>query len=323
MCSCSSRSSFSTGQAPLAIPGLLQGYDRRQSFFATLPPNLSFQLSLHETVARANLALIENGLRFENVHQERAMGNLLKIFEDEISSLEVKALELLPIDKLYLGISRLMVQVMSLYQSALTVELVSRIRLYTTACNIIDLVNDLDRTSQLVPYATTYIYLGVLLSGATLLRILKTPAPSTIDIDYFRTTFFSAVTLLKRMSIENNDGPAKAAMVLSQLWSSDRVFHRADGTVDRQLRIRSRLAMSLVFDCLWWWREEFISSHENETADGDTQNPVSLTEVRSSSDPEKFLDEQLTFDLGWPMNDDFSLEALGWQSGVGGIGFPP
>jgi len=71
------------------------------------------------------------------------------------------------------------------------------------------------------------------------------------------------MALAKKVSIENNDIPAKSTQVLKQLWMSNKVFmqdNEIEGSL--KLRIRSRLAMSLALDCLWWWKEEFGQSRE-------------------------------------------------------------
>lgn len=63
---------------------------------------------------------------------------------------------------------------------------------------------------------------------------------------------------MRESSLENDDLYARGAMILSQLWTSTRVFQGPDGIVDGlSLRIRTRLSMGVVFDCFWWWREEF------------------------------------------------------------------
>ena len=163
----------------------------------------------------------------------------------------------LALDHLDVLICRLTIQVIHLYESPGKVDTEGRIRLYTTARQLIGLVETLDKTVEPAAYSTAYIYPAVVLAAVVLLRLLKHSVAKGRDQDDLKPTFFSALNLLKRMSIENNDGAAKSAIMLSQLWTSDRVFRNRDGTTNFELRIRTRLAMSLVYDCTWWWREEF------------------------------------------------------------------
>jgi hypothetical protein len=39
-----------------------------------------------------------------------------------------------------------------------------------------------------------------------------------------KSSYFSAMALAKKVSIENNDIPAKSTQVLKQLWMSNKVF---------------------------------------------------------------------------------------------------
>ena len=77
------------------------------------------------------------------------------------------------------------------------------------------------------------------------------------------------------MSIINNDLPWRLAELMVQLWNGARVEQRSqlakmanngngNGVEPRtqiddslQLKVRCRMSMSLVFDSIWRWREEF------------------------------------------------------------------
>lgn len=118
---------------------------------------------------------------------------------------------------------------------------------------------ELDEASGILSYATLYMFYGILSSAFTLLRLLKGNSFTHIseNRESSESTFFSAVNLLRKMSVENDDLPIRNSLALSQLWTSKNLFMRSDGSKSSALRIRSRLAMSPVMDCLWWWREEF------------------------------------------------------------------
>lgn len=76
------------------------------------------------------------------------------------------------------------------------------------------------------------------------------------------------------MSVESNDSPAKAVIILNQLWNSSKAFRKADGSEYTALRIRSRLVLSPVLDAVWWWRDEFdplaraLNSTQGEQTEG-------------------------------------------------------
>lgn len=145
-----------------------------------------------------------------------------------------------------------MIQSMYLFQTPENIDLTCRTRMYVTASLIIDLLSSLDKTSQLVSHATTYICLGIILAAIILLRFLKGSFAKYIDYDSCKTSFFTALTMLKNASVENNDGPARFAMRLSHIYTGDQMFKMPDGSRNEALRVRSRLAMSVVFDTIWW-----------------------------------------------------------------------
>ena len=302
-----------------------------------VPASATFQLSLLNIVAKANIALLENGLRFESIHQERAMSILLKIFEDQVAEQELTSPDLTglnitrvfcepftdqtstDLDRLYLSIAQLSIQVMYLFQSASNVDLASRSRLYTTACAVIDKVSKLDRTQALVHYATMYIYLAVLIAACVLLRLYKTTFSKYLDLESCKATFFSAINILRKLSLENNDTPAKAAIMLSQLWTSNKVFRNADGSERSELRIKSFLEKSSVFDCVLWWKEEFRSDPVVASVQLGDRHYAAMDVASEKVPTDTFLpvpamddraDEELAFELGWALSDPFGLESI-------------
>lgn len=155
-------------KSPLGVHKFLKSTSSKSLAF-----DLDFEVSLHDLIARASTALIENGLKFESIHQERGMCIILKIFEDQVTDLENKYSPLLDIDKLYLSLSRLMLLSMYLFQSPDNIDLTCRTRLYCCASHVIDLLNNFDKSSELINTCTTYITLGTILAATILLRFLK------------------------------------------------------------------------------------------------------------------------------------------------------
>ena len=90
-----------------------------------------------------------------------------------------------------------------------------------------------------------------------LLRLLKTSFSRYIDVERAKAALFLGIGLHKRMSLQNDDLPARNGVALTQLWNSNRVFRKPNGTEAIALRIRSRLGGSVVLDGIVWWREEF------------------------------------------------------------------
>jgi hypothetical protein len=101
-----------------------------------------------------------------------------------------------------------------------------------------------------------YFFYATSISSFTILRLLKASTAQYMD-ENAKESFFLGVNVMKRLSTEANDGASRLSQTLTQLWNSEKAFKNPDGTEYTALRIRTRLAMSSVFDAIWWWREEF------------------------------------------------------------------
>ena len=68
---------------------------------------------------------------------------------------------------------------------------------------------------------------------------------------------------IRAISITSHDLPSRLAEVLVQLWRAGDVGKRGKRNVPAepdhplQLKVKCRMSMSLVYDCIWRWREEF------------------------------------------------------------------
>lgn len=147
---------------------------------------------------------------------------------------------------------------MHFYEASEQLEPANLVQLGITSCATINLMRELETSSALVSSSTFYIFHSLLLAATNLLRLLRGFEPQS-EHDYKRgeDTFYLAVTLMKRMSIANDDLAGRCSDLLSKLWTSQKLFRRADGSLAPEIRIRTRLVMSPLVDCLWWYREEF------------------------------------------------------------------
>jgi len=130
--------------------------------------------------------------------------------------------------------------------------------LYSTACLVLRHIDQLAQSGFLKLTAAPFFFtFAADLASVTILRLLKGSTAQYLDVESAKETFFLGVNLLKRLSVESNDIANRMAMILTQLWNSEKAFKRPDGSEHTALRIRTRLGMSPVFDVIWWWREEF------------------------------------------------------------------
>ncbi|KAK1142752.1 hypothetical protein N8T08_007384 [Aspergillus melleus] len=201
----------------------------------------------------------------------------------------------------------------------------------TTSCVIVDYLQGLSQKLSSLGTVPTQMLFGLMLASTSLLRILKGPAVDGLDIEKAKTSFFAAIKLSRQISVDQHDAAAMLATIMNQLWNSTRAFRRSDNGEYTALRIRSRLAASVVIDVVWWWREEFdpqcrqTASLPGTTSDGATysrDNPGTLTSAQigltEKQGPVHF-DDQFIADLEWALGDDGMFSStepfdLAWPS---------
>ena len=167
-------------------------------------------------------------------------------------------------ERLHFHIARLQVRVYYLIIGADHDFPTHAAMLYQDSVAVIVLCGKLQASMQLCVSCPTYIWLMLGLAACALLKLLRRGSPVLLELISFvegRQSYFAAITLLKKTSIEPDDGPGRLAGALTQLWTSRRAaeFTEAigiDSSADRR-RLQSRLAMSLLFETLQWNRDEY------------------------------------------------------------------
>lgn len=165
---------------------------------------------------------------------------------------------LLEVDHLYVSLATLTVQSFSLYKSPTSQDPTSLYDLCASSCQVIELFDSLDKSGHACLSASgIYFYFSLMMPCHILLRLLKTSFVRYIDVERAKAALFLGISLHKRMSLQNDDLPARNGVVLTQLWNSMRVFKKPNGAEAVALRVRGRLSGSVMLDGIVWWREEF------------------------------------------------------------------
>lgn len=87
-----SRSCVIKGQSPRNLVNLAQDSSQRQILFSLIAPGLSQKLKCQELVGKCSEAVLENGVRSMSLDQEIALDKLLRVFEDQVDEIELRAL---------------------------------------------------------------------------------------------------------------------------------------------------------------------------------------------------------------------------------------
>lgn len=165
-----------------------------------------------------------------------------------------------PLDAIYLQIARLQLEVLQLHCNTDSNNQPELIQLFGTASGLIISIKNLNDATTIASNSPNYIRTGLSLAAFTLLRMMKSRFLQTLNstiVEQGKSSIFAAIHILKEMSLTNNDVYAKCAEYLSTMWITQSLFKVSDANRWWKLRIRNRLSMSIVFDSLLIWVEEY------------------------------------------------------------------
>ena len=169
------------------------------------------------------------------------------------------------IDTLYLRAAHLHLRLSAFFDSPVSQDYnVNLLNLWFAAARFLECAFHLEtHAGGVLIYATNYVLQMIIASGFTLLKLLNSFFAAHIDIAYVRTLFNHTIWAIRQISVTSNDLPSRLAEVLAQLWRGGGAGSKisrsgsspADGSL--QLKVKCRMSMSLVYDSVWRWREEF------------------------------------------------------------------
>lgn len=139
-------------------------------------------------------------------------------------------------------------------------------------------------------------------AGFALLKLMRSFFAKTIDFHRGRSLFHQTIRAIRATSVVNNDLQWRLAELMVQMWngarldSNQQAFNSNDDSPIQmddtlQLKVRCRHSMSLVFDSVWRWREDFQALGRG-TIDA-TQQPTNPDSANESSASSTHLDSTL------------------------------
>lgn len=159
------------------------------------------------------------------------------------------------------------------------------VQLYALSCAFTDDIIREHRKRPIIDFFTVFVERTVMLAVTCVLKIHRSELAPYIDLVAGEKAYFAAIRVHRQTSLENDDIGARGFSILSQLWTSPNTFRKSNGRLESlDTHIRSRLSMSVVFDCFWWWREEF-AGHTSPYLDESRRTSKHLRPVRWPSPP--------------------------------------
>ncbi|OOF93606.1 hypothetical protein ASPCADRAFT_132614 [Aspergillus carbonarius ITEM 5010] len=129
------------------------------------------------------------------------------------------------------------------------------LRAYSIALETITIMNHLESLTDTMAYGPISYFRVISIAAMFILKLSYSNLGPFVDLETGKRSFNAAIMLTRRISIEDNDLPGRSSKILTQLWSAQaRGGQRDKGP---GLRLKTRLAASLVHDSMWAWREQF------------------------------------------------------------------
>lgn len=232
-----------------------------QPYVSSLPTSLSLQIELSDTLVGATMLVAKAKFDLTDHVGVAAFERVLQNHSKELETCRSRqSTSLTAMDRLYLSISRLILHTLHFFKSPSEKHFHAWRYPFDDACALIHGLHDLEKSMHIDLYGPSFVYHGVLLAACTILRCLKTPFADTIgrESSTAQALFFSAINMIRNISIVEGDKAAKSAWALQHLWRSDTVYKRSNGSWDLDLRVKGRFSSSVIYDTMWWSRSEFI-----------------------------------------------------------------
>lgn len=139
------------------------------------------------------------------------------------------------------------------------------IRSYAAASALITEILAADASYGVLSFAPI-IYPRMMWTAAYLiLKVLNSSYSQHVDCESGASLFHTAAAAIRRCSVEENDLAIRGANILADVWYR-RCEIIEDRTKEPELVTRSRLGASLMFDCLWRWKEQCLKTESLQNA---------------------------------------------------------
>ena len=252
-----------------------------------LPFDIQNRLLIEQFVDKVTKALYSNRNDPLGLCKDNERAHLVRFLSRDFDELQDKLTDdSSPITGLYLRAAAMHLRLSAFFSSpdlpSYTEDL---LRLYLTTTDFIDACHNLDQPttgaldvgsplqggSIRLLYGTNYIFQMMVAAGFVLFKLSKSQFAyqGIIGIDEAKDVFSRTIwTIRNIISAVQNDLPQRLAEVLAQLWkhggaspsahNGARQGNEADLDEAIQLKVKCRNSMSLVFDSVWRWRENFM-----------------------------------------------------------------
>lgn len=119
----------------------------------------------------------------------------------------------------------------------------------------------------------------IVVSGFVILKLFSSFFAGELPYQRGKLLFLGAVDAIRAMSVGNNNDLAwKLAELMMRMWDDLKIVDQQGMDPEQQprlaidnsltLKVRCRHSMSLVYDSLWKWREDYLEKGNRSAVDG-------------------------------------------------------
>ncbi|KAK2003910.1 hypothetical protein LX36DRAFT_565274 [Colletotrichum falcatum] len=271
-----------------------------------LTPELEARLQIERFCDKVSKEMYSNASDPRGVAGDEHRAMLMRVYRKDFNELQASILSqgLGPIVNLHMRAAALHLRLAGFFDSSTTPGYIDDLMgLWRATTSFLDNILEVDKVTspgqnspgQILLYATNYIQQMLIAAGFALLKLMRSFFAKTIDYDRGRNLFHQTINAIRATSVVNNDLQWRLAELMVQMWNGARLDSNSTASYDNddsplhiddtlQLKVRCRHSMSLVFDSVWRWREEYQAQGRGSIdAMKQPTNPDSANESSASS----------------------------------------
>ncbi|KAI5288573.1 hypothetical protein KEM54_005105, partial [Ascosphaera aggregata] len=278
-----------------------------------LPREIKSRLDIEMFCAKVSECLYGNRKDPVGLSNDEERYILIKVLSQELEDLQkIVEEDHDPITSLYLRVANLHLRLSAFFDDPSATEYQRGLTaLYLAAISLLEASLELKATDlvtrQTVDYTTNYLYQMTLAAGFVLFKLWNSSFSAHIDMEYTQTLFNRTIWGLRNMSVAENDLPQRMTEVLALMWKSGKASSKQASTSTLRsthmydtlkLKVKCRMSMSLVYDSVWRWREDFLAKgHSFETFLQKPTNPESTDSDASTTSSNASIKEETNYPI--------------------------
>ncbi|KAK4157773.1 hypothetical protein C8A00DRAFT_29310 [Chaetomidium leptoderma] len=245
----------------------------------SLGPELEARLLIERFCDKVSKEMYSNASDPRGVAGDEHRAMLMRVYRREFNELQasIVAQNLSPVVYIHLKAACLHLRLAGFFDSSRTPGyLEDLMALWRATTGFLDYILDGPETclepyqfqlrdQYLLKYATNYIQQILVAAAFALLKLMRSFFVKQVDFERGRTLFHRTIQAIRTASVVQNDLNWRLAELMVQIWNGARIegsspsFQGDDPEIDDslELKVRCRHSMSLVFDSIWHWREEY------------------------------------------------------------------